>query len=106
MELESDRPRRIGCVGITDVVREALALAIECKTCGHRRVVDAEPLWRLARVRRWPDGLADVGRHLRCSDCQAKWPSVAATTEPPDGPRPIGPASATDARRDANRLRC
>ena len=106
MDSEGDRKRRVRCVTLTDVVHERLALRVDCKTCGHARVVDAEPLWRLARVRRWTEVLVDLGRHLRCSACRAKWPSVEPTAESPDGPTPIGPGSAIDAKRAANRLRC
>lgn len=106
MELETDRERGTRCLSLTEAIRAGLMLAITCKPCRRTRVIDPEPLWRMARVRRWPDTLIQLGRHLRCNVCGAKWPSVAATTDAPDDPRPIGPATSLDAARAATRLRC
>lgn len=84
--------RRARCDTVDDCTREGFAVQIQCGGCGARRIVEAEPLQALCRVRVWPHRLAAIGNKMKCSRCGRRCPCLTATAMPPDSP-PIGPTS-------------
>ena len=108
MEAEEDqetRRRRVRCESLDDAVREGMTIEIRCKRCCRKRIVPAEPLHRLARLRGWKRNFIPLGGHLYCAHCSAKWPSVEASSRPPDDGPAIGPVTRLEFEQLKRQLR-
>ena len=86
---ERQRQRNAAMDDLAACVRFKFSVEIVCRQCDRTVVVDPEPLLRLAFLRRWDRFMLNLGKRMRCSRCQAKWPECKIYDGPPRD-RPIG----------------
>jgi hypothetical protein len=67
-----------------DAAAQGYAIRLTCRGCRRSRVLNAHAVWYLFERRRWLDGLRDVPRRFRCSDCGRKGPQVEPVHEEPN----------------------
>jgi hypothetical protein len=77
---------------VDQAVGAGVALRVTCKTCGRSRVVPAQPLEGLARLKRWPTALIPLSCRLRCSTCNGRAVELKPCHDPVDSPA-IGPTN-------------
>jgi hypothetical protein len=104
MKTESSRNRLASIETVDRAARENVNLRIMCKGCGRTRVIPAQPLEGLARLRRWPTHLMGLSCKLRCGTCGGKSVELKVTEEPIDGPA-IGPTTEREWQALVRRLR-
>ena len=104
-EPQQVRQRRAKCATLTNAMQEGYTIEVRCRQCGHRRIINPVPLWRLVRVRLWPEHFMELGKHVRCGHCRSKWPELRASSQPADRAKAVGFTTEAEALEAARRMR-
>lgn len=70
-----------------DVVARKANIHVRCHFhCDNESIISGEPLYRWYMVHRWDSGLAQIGKHMRCSKCFARPGHTSVTFHTAYGP--------------------